>query len=78
MIPKLSYDEREAFALVRKTIKRKPEMAAELMRDMSREVAVSVLLQAKQELAHMLAISQAFSAAAGAIAKMDKPPEDPQ
>ena len=68
-IPKLNYDERQAFALVRKTIKRRPELAAALMEDMSKEVAVSVLLQAKKELDQLLVINRAFIAASSALAK---------
>lgn len=68
-LPKLSYDERMAFALVRKTIKRRPEFAAALMEDMSKEVAVAVLLQAKTELDQLLVINRAFIAASSALAK---------
>ena len=68
-MPKLNYDERQAFALVRKTIKRRPELAAALMEDMSKEVAVSVLLQAKKELDQLLVINRAFIAASSALAK---------
>jgi hypothetical protein len=71
-MPKLSYDERLAFALVRKTIKRRPEFAAALMEDMSKEVAVAVLLQARDELATMQTIARAFSEAAGVLAKATK------
>jgi hypothetical protein len=68
-IPKLNYDERQAFMTVRKTIKRRPELAAALMEDMSKEVAVSVLLQAKKELDQLLVINRAFIAASSMLAK---------
>jgi hypothetical protein len=68
-IPKLNYDERQAFMTVRKLIKRRPELAAALMEDMSKEVAVSVLLQAKKELDQLLVINRAFIAASSALAK---------
>jgi hypothetical protein len=68
-IPKLNYDERQAFMTVRKLIKRRPELAAALMEDMSKEVAVSVLLQAKRELDQLLVINRAFIAASSALAK---------
>lgn len=68
-LPKLSYDERQAFMTVRKAIKRKPELAAALMEDMSKEVAVAVLLQAKNELDQLLVINRAFIAASSALAK---------
>jgi hypothetical protein len=71
-MPKLNYDERQAFALVRKTIRRRPELAAALMEDMSKEVAVSILLKAKDELDCSLAVTRAFMAAAGEIAKNPK------
>jgi hypothetical protein len=71
-MPKLNYDERLAFALVRKTIKRRPELAAALMEDMSKEVAVSVLLQAQQELKTLQLVARAFSEAAGVLAKATK------
>jgi hypothetical protein len=71
-MPKLNYDERQAFALVRKTIKRRPEFAAALMEDMSKEVAVAVLLQAQQELKTMQLVASAFSNAAGVLAKATK------
>ena len=74
-MPKLSYDERLAFATVRKTIKRRPEFAAALMEDMSKEVAVSVLQQGLKELNDMHAITRAFSQAAGEIVKATKNPE---
>jgi hypothetical protein len=68
-MPKLNYDERQAFMTVRKLIKRRPELAAALMEDMSKEVAVSVLLQAKKELDQLLVINRAFIAASSALAK---------
>jgi hypothetical protein len=68
-MPKLNYDERQAFMTVRKLIKRRPELAAALMEDMSKEVAVSVLLQAKKELDQLLVVNRAFIAASSALAK---------
>ena len=74
-MPKLNYDERQAFMTVRKTIKRRPELAAALMEDMSKEVAVSVLLQAQQELKTLQLVARAFSEAAGVLAKATTNPE---
>ena len=68
-LPAMNYDERQAFMTVRKLIKRRPELAAALMEDMSKEVAVSVLLQAKKELDQLLVINRAFIAASSALAK---------
>ena len=58
--------------VIRKLLKRKPEAAALLMQDMTKAGAFAVLLQAKKELADLLAVSQAMSAAAADIAKLDK------
>lgn len=68
-LPKLNYDERQAFMTVRKAIKRRPELAAALMEDMSKEVAVALLLQAKTELDQLLVVNRAFIAASSALAK---------
>jgi hypothetical protein len=68
----LTYEERQAMPVIRKLLKRKPEAAAMLMQDMTKAGAVAVLLQAKKELADLLAVSQAMSAAAAEIAKLDK------
>jgi hypothetical protein len=51
---------------------RKPDAANLIMQGMAKEVAVNVLLQAQKELADLLKVSQAISAAAGEIAKLDK------
>ena len=67
----LNYEERQALAVIRKALKRKPELAAAIMDGMSKEVATTVLLQTKKELDDLLAVSRAFSAAAGALAKAE-------
>jgi len=71
-LPKLTYDERNAFMLVRKTMTRKPEIAAALLEDMSKDVAVSVLLQAKRELENLQVVIRAVTQAVGTIAKSVK------
>lgn len=71
-LPKLGYDEINAFTTVRKIIKRKPEIAAALLEDMSKDVAVAILHQATKELNDMQAIVRAFSQAAGEIVKATK------
>jgi hypothetical protein len=68
-LPAMNYDERQAFMTVRKLIKRRPELAAALMEDMSKEVAVSLLLQAKKELDQLLVVNRAFIAASSMLAK---------
>ncbi len=65
---KLTYDERQALAVVRKLLKRKPEMAGLLIKDMTKEAAVSLLRQGQKELEDLLAFNRALSTAAGAIA----------
>ena len=69
---KLTYKEREAMHVIRKLLQRKPDAANLIMQGMAKEVAVNVLLQAQKELADLLKVSQAISAAAGEIAKLEK------
>ena len=68
---KLNYEERMALPVIRKLLMRKPEFAGVLLEGIVKESAVNILLQAQKELAAMLAVSQAISAAAGEIAKLD-------
>ncbi len=68
----LTYQEREAMHVIRKLLQRKPDAANLIMQGMAKEVAVNVLLQAQKELADLLKVSQAISAAAGEIAKLEK------
>ena len=70
--PKLTYEENQALAVIRTARKRKPELANAIMEGMSREVAVNVLLQVQRELADLMAVSQAFTAASGKLAQLDK------
>jgi hypothetical protein len=73
----LTWEERQALPVIQKLLKRKPEAAALLIQGVVKAGAVSVLMQAQKELADMLAVSQAFSTAAGAIAKLDQIEEAP-
>ena len=68
--PKLTYEERQAVPVIRKLLKRRPESAALVFEGMAKESAVNILLQAKKELADLLAVSHAISTAAGEIAKL--------
>ena len=68
----LTYEERQALPIFRKAIKRRPEIINELMKDMAYESAVSILLQAKRELAQLLEVNRAFVAAASVLAKQQK------
>lgn len=77
-LPPLSYYEREAVQVVRKLLLRKPEIAAYLLDGHSKELATTVLLKVRDELNQLLAVSRAFSAAAGELAKKAKEAEDAQ
>jgi hypothetical protein len=69
---KLSYEERLAFATVRKTIKRRPELAAVLLEGMAKEAATAVMLQIRDELKVMLDVNRAFSEVAFKLAQIEK------
>jgi len=75
MTIKLMLDEQQAIRLLRKSMQRKPEIATLLMQGMAKETAVNVLLSAQKELNDLLAVSHAFSVAAGELVKLDKPKE---
>lgn len=75
-LPGLSWEERQALPVIRAAIKRKPEIINALLKDMSYESAVSVLLQVRDETERLLAVNRAFMEAAAALAKLqrqDKP-----
>ena len=69
----LTWEEREALAVMRKLFKRTPEAIALLMQDMTKATAVNVLLTAKKELEDLHTMSKALVAAAAEIVKMEKP-----
>lgn len=64
-----TYEERQAIAVVRKAMIKKPEIVTEIMRDAGYGVASRVLAQTQKELNQLLAVSQAFSEAARVLAK---------
>lgn len=72
----LTYEERQALAVIRKLFKRKPEAFGLLMEDMTKQAAVNVLLTAKKEMQDLHTMSKAMVLAASEIVKMDKPTED--
>lgn len=72
---KLNMEEQQAIRLLRKSMQRKPYIATLLMQGMAKETAVNVLVQAQKELADLLAVSHAFSTAAGELVKLDQPKE---
>lgn len=68
----LTYQEREALHVIKKLLKRKPEVMKLLMQDMVKASAVEILLQAKKEMSDLHILAQAMVSAAGEIVKMDK------
>lgn len=68
----LTHEERQAWPVIRKLIKRKPEMAAELLDGLNKEAAAAVLIKIRDELNILLQVNKAFSAVAYELAKMDK------
>lgn len=72
---KLTYEERQALPVIQKLLKRKPEAIELLMKDMTKEAAVNVLLSAKKEMQDLHLMAQAMVLAAGEIAKLDQPKE---
>lgn len=68
-LPKLTYEENQAIQVIRRTLKRKPELAAALMEGMSKEAAVTLLQQVSKELKDLQAVASAFSTASAALVK---------
>jgi hypothetical protein len=71
----MTYEERQAFIVLRKALKRKPWIAKELLEGLPEEMACDLLKQVGVELKRLLEINQAFSAAAKALIK-EKPSDD--
>ena len=68
----MTYEERQAWPVIRGLLKRKPEFAPMLLEGITRDAAVGILYQATKELNDMQAITRAFSKAAGEIVKATK------
>lgn len=68
----LTYGERNAVDTLRKAIRKKPEIIAELFKDAPYEAATAALVGIKKELDVMLAVTRAFQRAAGELAKLQK------
>jgi hypothetical protein len=68
----LTYEERQALPVIRKLLKRKPEFAAELLKDISKASAVGILLHAQHELSQLHILAKAMVAASAEIVKMEK------
>jgi hypothetical protein len=71
-----TYEERMAINTIRKSMRSKPEIVSELMKDGSYAMAERVLLQAKKELSQLLEVNRAFVAAASTLAKQQKENEE--
>lgn len=72
----LTWEERQALPVMQKLLKRKPEAFELLMKDMTKQAAVNILLSAKKEMKDLHLLAQALVSAAGIIVKMDeKEPE---
>jgi hypothetical protein len=68
----LTYEERQALPIIRKAIKRRPELAAVLLEGMAKEAATAVMLQIRDELKVMLDVNRAFSEVAFKLAQLEK------
>lgn len=68
----MTYEERQAWPVIRTLIKRKPELIPHLLEGMTKEAAQAVLLQARDELNALMNMSRAFTAAAAALVKIDE------
>ena len=68
----LTYEERQAIPVIKKLLQRKPEWAAELLKGVTKESAVSVLLQAQRELKDLQIFARAMTEAAAIVVQMDK------
>jgi predicted DNA-binding protein (UPF0251 family) len=68
----LTHEEHNAIKVVRQMIKRNPAKATALIDGMAKDAAVNILLQAKKELADLLAVSRAMSNAAAEVVKLEK------
>ena len=69
MTTKYTIDERNAIALVRKTMLTKPEIIKEIMKDLPYLSSFNILQQAQRDLNQLLTVTRAFSEAAMAIMK---------
>ena len=67
-----TYEERNAIAVVRKSMRSKPEIITEIMKGGSYALAERVLIQAKTELNQQFEVNRAFIAAASELAKQHK------
>jgi len=65
----LTYEERQALPVIRKLLKRKPELITLLLEGTTKEAASKLLIGVRDELEMLLRMNRAFSAAAAELAK---------
>jgi hypothetical protein len=68
----MTYDEQTALRVLRRAIVRKPELAAELIKDLTKESAYHLLLQVQRELNMLHKLAEVMATAAAELAKQDK------
>ena len=72
MTTKYTIDERNAIALVRKTMLTKPDIIREIMKDMAYMQSFGILKQVRTDLKQLQAVTQTFADAAMAIMKQQE------
>ena len=68
----MNYDEKAAVALLRKSIKRDPEILVALLKDITKESAHQLLKQASRELEVNLVLARAMSGLAQELVNLNK------
>lgn len=70
--PAYTYEERDAINVIRKSMRTKPQIVQELLRDQSHAVAETALLGVKAQIDQLLTVCRAFTAAASELARQQK------
>ena len=68
----MNYDEKAAVALLRKSIRRDPEILVALLKDITKESAHQLLIQASRELEVNLVLARAMSGFAQELVNLNK------
>ena len=68
----LTYQEREAIHVLRKSLKTKPRIASLLLQGATKEIAASVLFTMKKELHDLMVVNRVFMEAASALVNIDE------
>lgn len=71
----LTYEERNAVAVIRKAMRNKPEIVNEIFKDQAYSQAYELLKLAKTQLDQLLEVNRAFISAASVLAKKQKDAE---